>query len=80
MGGTAYPYEGAQLGVDRALQNGEHCVGMLVLHRDDEVGEDGGVLLFVMRDDVRPVGGRFECCVDKLKVVVIMIYVLEACS
>ena len=44
------------MGADRALKSGEHGVGMLILHRDDEVGEDSGVLLFWVCDDVRPVG------------------------
>ena len=59
MSDSAYAYEGTQLVADGALKSGELSVSMLVLHRDDEVGEDGGVLLFLMCDDVRPVGGRF---------------------
>jgi len=43
---SANAYEGTQLGADGALKSGELSMGMLVLHRDDEVGEDGGVLLF----------------------------------
>ena len=46
MGGAAYAYVDAQLGADGALKSGDHGVGKLVLHIDDEVGEDGEVLLF----------------------------------
>ncbi len=46
MSDSANAYEGTQLGADGALKSGELSMGMLVLHRDDEVGEDGGVLLF----------------------------------
>ena len=51
------------MGADGALKSGEHGVGILVFHRDDEAGEDGGVLLFWVCDDVRPVRGRFKCCI-----------------
>jgi len=68
------------LGTNGALKGGEHSVGMLALHRDNEVGKDGGILLFRVCNDVRPVGGRFECCVGELKVVVIVVNVGKECS
>ena len=48
---------------------------MLVLHRDDEVGEDYGVLLFLVCDDVGSVGGRLKCCAGELEVIGIVLYV-----
>jgi len=78
--GTAYAYEGAQLGADGALKSDEHDIGMLVLHRDDKVGEDVRVVLFWVCDDVRPVRGRFECCASELKDVIVVIYVSEECE
>ena len=53
MCGTAYAYDGAQLGADGALKIGEHGVDLLALHRDDEVGEDVRVLLFGVCDKAR---------------------------
>ena len=68
------------MGADGALKGGEHGVGMLVVHRDNKVGEDGGLLLFRVCDDVRPVGGRFERYAGELEVVVIVVHVGEECS
>jgi len=53
---------------------------MLVFHRDDEDGDDGGILISWVCDDVGSVGGRFQCCVGKLEVVVILLYVGKECS
>ena len=45
------------MGAYGALESSEHGVGMLVLHRDDEVGWDGGaVFFFVMMWDPSSAG------------------------
>ena len=68
------------MGAYGALKSSEHDVGMLVFHRDDEDGDDGGILISWVCDDVGSVGGRFQCCVGKLEVVVILLYVGKECS
>ena len=57
MGGTSYADERAYLGAYGALKSSEHGVGLFVLHGDDEVGKDGGVLLFFCFYDVGFIGG-----------------------
>ena len=47
MGRSTDANKGAELSADRALLGGEHCVGsMLVLHGDDVVCENVGILFF----------------------------------
>jgi hypothetical protein len=53
---------------------------MLILHRDDEIGRDGGVVLFGVCDDMGSVWGRLKCCVGDLEVFVIVLYVGEECA
>jgi hypothetical protein len=80
VGGTSYSDEGAQLGAYVTLKSSEDGVGMLVFYGDDEVGEDGGVLLFLVFDDVGSVRGRFKCCASELEAFVIVLYVGKECS
>jgi len=67
------------LGAYWALESSEHGVGMLVLHRDDEAGRDGGVVFFWVCDDAGYVWCRLKCCASDLEDVVIALYVGEEC-
>jgi hypothetical protein len=62
---------------DGAVQGGKHCVGILILHGDDEVCVNIGGLFFFVSDDVRLGRDRFECRASELKVVIVVVYVRE---
>ena len=68
------------MGAYGALESSEHGEGMLVLHRDDAIGRDGGDLLFGVCDDVGSVWGRLKCCAGDLEVLAILLDVGEECS